>query len=299
MSKTAVFMMLLMLTGCSSFRTTIWQRCSDHRLYPNQPCAKTKGLPVKLKVPSHVEVTISESFFIQATKPKAITPRSEALDNAERRLQDATIAALEAARVSNELHRKKLEHPNNANVTAAASAAQGFAKTANDNLEQAKKLVENVKGSEPEATPTAAQCREIEVCLDGQPVRHFDVDTKVIYTDKVFTVDFRRPAGGVLDLSAINMDDEQYFRQIKAAYEEQTLEQINGAIADITAGVTGQSVSGMSATINGARVQGLATDTRTVAVTRFDISDPSWEHHLNCFVDRHVTSQYTHCSYQN
>lgn len=268
-------------------------------MHPNIPCAETKGLPVKLKVPSHVEVTISESFFIQASKNEGITPESPELFAAKDRVKLAEKTVRELTELSTELHRHALENPNNSNASGNATKALNYLKAANANLAEAQKVADGMQKTLEAAVKTPAECREIEVCIDGHPVRHFDVETRVIYTDKVFTVDFRRPAGGVLNLSAINMDDQQYFRQIKAAYEEQTLEQISGAIADISSGITGQSVGGMSATINGARVSGLATDERVVAVSRFDISDPNWEHQLNCFVDQHVTSHYTNCSYQN
>lgn len=294
MSKLIPLLMVLVVSGCTSFRTTVLQRGSDHRMYPNVPCAKTKGLPVKLKVPSHVEVTVKESFFIQATKPETTPIPSDALANARSYAKNTTQAylfALEAAAVA---AAKSAADPGNTVLKDAAANATAQSVAAKARQTEAVAALKEVEDAEPDAPTRPVDCQEIDVCLDGQQIRHFDVETRVIYTDKVFTVDFRRPAGGVLNLSTIDMDDEQYFRQIKAAYEEQTLKQINGAIGAVTSGITGQS-----ATINGARVAGLATDIRTVAVTRFDISDPYWEQQLNAFVDEHVTSQYINCSYQN
>ena len=294
MSKLIPLLIVLVVSGCTSFRTTVLQRGSDHRMYPNVPCAKTKGLPVKLKVPSHVEVTVKESFFIQATKPKSTPIDSPALANAKAHAENTTRAYLSALDSAAVAAAKSAADPSNANLTAEAANAGTQATAAQARQAEAVAALAVVKADEPGAPTLPVDCQEIDVCLDGQQIRHFDVETRVIYTDKVFTVDFRRPAGGVLNLSTIDMDDEQYFRQIKAVYEEQTLKQINGAIGAVTSGITGKS-----ATINGENVAGLATDIRTVAVTKFDISDPYWEQQLNAFVDQHVTSQYINCSYQN
>lgn len=220
MKRYCVFLLItISACGCTSFCTTIVQRTPDNRFCPNFPKSKTKGLPVKLKVPTHIEATITEKFFVEST-------------------QEA------AADVANPNGRIK--------------------------------------------------CREVGLWLDGERIRHLEVDTKVIYTEKVFTVDFRRPAGGLLNLSAIDFDSEQYFKQVKASYEEKTLAQITSALGTLKPGLTG---SASASNLNG--ISGLLMDTRTVAVARFDISETDWESQLQCFVDHHITSCYSGCEYRN
>lgn len=51
-------------TGCTSFRSLIMHRQEDDSLSRQCCPRKTCGVPVKLKVPSHVEVAIVETYFI-------------------------------------------------------------------------------------------------------------------------------------------------------------------------------------------------------------------------------------------
>jgi hypothetical protein len=202
------------------------QRSSDGRFYPNLPGAKTKGIPVKMKVPTHVEVRIDEAFFLQTQD-----------DGEKKKLSEARI----------------LRH-------------------------------------------------------DGQPLRALTVNTKLVYTDKVFTVDFRRPAGGLLNLSGVTMDSEQYFVSIQAAYEERTLEQITTALGTLKTGTAGSlaasTASKSEGTVNAVEVgkdaQGsIGAGARTIALARFDISEPGWEERLQCFVEQHVTACYQGCDVKN
>lgn len=50
------------LVGCSSFRTTAINRCDNDRLVvnPNHPM---KGIPVSLRVPSHLELSVVETTY--------------------------------------------------------------------------------------------------------------------------------------------------------------------------------------------------------------------------------------------
>ncbi len=237
--------------GCASFKTTIMQRSCDNRFYENYPCSHTKGLPVKLKVPTHVEATVTEVFFIQGLKFANEADRKSKLAAAEKQLCDA----LELKKVATTKEQKD-------SADNAIAAAEQAIRDASQH----------------------AMCQEIPVMLNNKEIRHMEVKTRVIYTDKVFTVDFRRPAGGTLDVSAIQMDSEQYFQKISATYTEETLNQINTAIGSIKSGITAKSAS-----LTGKGLAGLAMDERTVAVRRFDISEPDWEAQLNYFVDQHVT----------
>jgi hypothetical protein len=56
--------LVVLLTGCNSIRTNMWTRAEDENLHPD-PCHNLKGIPVMLKVPSHLEVTITETLYVQ------------------------------------------------------------------------------------------------------------------------------------------------------------------------------------------------------------------------------------------
>ena len=193
---------LLATSGCTSFKTTIMQRASDSRLYPNQPCALTTGIPVKLKVPTHVEVTVKETYFIEKS-------------------EDA-----------------------------------GTKRTVYREL----------------------PIKDTKSC----PINPLYVTTKVIYTDKVFTVDFRRPAGGTFTLSETSFDSEQYFANLKAAYTEKTLEDIGTALTTL------KTIPGIGSSGETKGNVNLSVGERQVASMRFDISELGWEDCLNEFVSQHL-----------
>lgn len=50
---------LMFLFGCSSIRTTVLERTPEHQLVEN-PDRPLKGMPVMLRVPSHLDVTVNE-----------------------------------------------------------------------------------------------------------------------------------------------------------------------------------------------------------------------------------------------
>ncbi len=52
----------MVFSGCSSIRTQMWTRAEDEHLHPDH-CHGLKGMPVMLKVPSHLEVTITETLY--------------------------------------------------------------------------------------------------------------------------------------------------------------------------------------------------------------------------------------------
>ena len=53
---------LILITGCSSFRTTAIDRCPNDTLVvnPNRPM---KGIPVSLRVPTHLEISVIETTY--------------------------------------------------------------------------------------------------------------------------------------------------------------------------------------------------------------------------------------------
>lgn len=48
--------------GCSSIRSSMWTRAEDESLHPD-PCQNLCGIPVMLKVPSHIEVKVIETLY--------------------------------------------------------------------------------------------------------------------------------------------------------------------------------------------------------------------------------------------
>jgi len=64
-------------SGCTSFRTTALYRFENDSLKPQKTNSPLKGLPVKMKVPSHVHVIVAEQQVILANSPEEINANEQ------------------------------------------------------------------------------------------------------------------------------------------------------------------------------------------------------------------------------
>ncbi len=108
-----------------------------------------------------------------------------------------------------------------------------------------------------------------------------------IQTDKVFTVDFKRPAAGIIKYNATFSD--QYFTQISNEVEDKTIAEISSAI---------QGVLGVLPKLTGAPGQRNFADAAlpqiirfptVVAVAVFDLDEPDWELQMTDFLAQHLS----------
>lgn len=192
-----ILVMPLLHVGCTSFRTMALGRLDNDSLYPECFGKKKKGVPVKLKVPTHVVVSIFEQQV----------------------------------------------------------------------------LIQGEDG----------------VKLQSFSPPQYEVESKLAYTDKVFLVDFVRPAGGSLTLgtqdeNGITFDDDQYFKTIKARVEEQTIHQIGTALETVQGAFTSSGI------VEGpdAAHPNLKFEKSIIACKRFDLARPHWEHEVNDFVHEYI-----------
>ncbi|QDT92340.1 hypothetical protein [Gimesia algae] len=120
----------------------------------------------------------------------------------------------------------------------------------------------------------------------------YEVDSVLSYTDKVFLVDFARPAGGSLTLGAegnngITFDNEQYFQTIQAEVKEETMKQVGTALETLKGSFTStDSTSGVVKTEN--LTSNLSFERSIIACQRFDLARPHWEDEVNCFVEEYL-----------
>ena len=204
----------VVVAGCTSFRSTIVQRLSNDSLVAQSNPRQTRGVPVRLKVPSHMAVKIVESYQV----------------------------------------------------------VEGFTKDDKIKPPQVSLLKTNL----------------------GRRV--VDVETRLEYTDKVFTVDFPRPISGSLNLGSSSkdglvFDGEQYFSAIRGSVDDDTLEDLNSIVTNQLTELRGAASSGMKTSSRPARVgEDLEVDvkTRVVAFQRFDIGECDWEQRVQDFIDLHV-----------
>lgn len=123
------------------------------------------------------------------------------------------------------------------------------------------------------------------------PTRNLSLDTKLIYTNKVFTVDPKRPAAGSLNYTMDFGDgrpNDQYFEQIKSKITDQTIEDITTALATVTTAITTSTEENEGSKSN--LPAGVLEKTRTVAWKRFDVDALDLEHQISEFVGVHMNN---------
>lgn len=217
MSKFVSCILLLLVvtsSGCKSYSTTALNRLGsgiftgDSNGKPKPGCRTRpyKGIPVTLRVPTHLDIYIDETYFV------------------------------------------KIDSGN---------------KTASE--------------------PLAGRCRLL------------NIRTQVIESEKVFTVDFKRPASGVLDLDLTFNQDEQYFSKIVSQLQDDTIEDTAALVAQAINSI--QAFQTSTGDDNDAEKQMMANaslieDKRVVAYQRFDIDDPDFEYQVEQFVNQHLN----HCN---
>jgi len=65
--------LVLLSGGCVSYRSTIMSRTPDDRMHRNSNQC-TRGVPVTLKIPTHMDVRIEEEYFITQAGDKTAIP---------------------------------------------------------------------------------------------------------------------------------------------------------------------------------------------------------------------------------
>ena len=308
--------------GCTSFRTTALQRFGNDSVAPESSNRRLKGLPVKLKVPSHVRVTIHEQQLILANTPEEIVAKKEAASDAAAEVKrisdqitklsanvvsrrdaramalreiDEAKAELSLAQASTDSNKPERIRSAETWITAAIKRHVETLQELAQATEELSALPQKQQDLERAKASAAAKADESQVTyrLVSFTPAQLVVETELEYTDKVFLVDFRRPAGGILDLKEASMDDEQYFAKVQADITERTMADVGSAINSLKGPLTAR-LSSNRATPTAASTPGeqQAVDVHfqksIVAIQRFDISQPNWECRMNAFVNQRL-----------
>ena len=186
-------------TGCTTTRSTPLSRDGNNKLQKDlQP--SPKGIPITIKVPTHLDVTIHETYYL-----------------------------------------------------------------------------ENVATSDDAGKQKFADLREVKTTN-----RNLWVEVTPIETEKVFTVDWKRPLSGTLDYSA-ELGEDQYFDKLGATTNDSSITDVTGLIGQIT-----QTVIATAAPVG--NDTNLLTDDRVVAHAKFDIDDCDFEEQVLAFVSHHLNN---------
>ena len=133
------------------------------------------------------------------------------------------------------------------------------------------------------------------ICYVKATNRHLFVETKLVETDKVFTVDVKRPAAGTLTYTlgfgdndpAKNLDNSQYFKSIAASIVDTTINDVNTSLQTLL-----PTIQKLAAKPTGAgdNIENLIEENRVVAWKRFDLDAPDFEAQVACFVELHLNA---------
>jgi hypothetical protein len=313
----SVFLLACTAMGCTSFRTTSLYRFANDSLAPQRTNKKLKGLPVKLKVPSHVSVVVYEQQVILGTKPEELAILNRAVKNAYIKVEDKKVKlralddAVDSQQLVIETAQRKIDfakdsqklHQTGSNDWSAYEAqikknlairasAEGKLQDAQDKRTAEKPALDadlNIASAELDF---ARLSETPGYALVSFSPPQYQVETQLEYTDKIFLVDFKRPAAGILDIKNAKMDDQQYFSQVQAEIEEKTIESISGALNTIKDPLVLlkpkklNSAKPTSAnTPEGESKDDVHFQKSVVAIQRFDISEPGWEEQMMFFVN--------------
>ena len=116
-------------------------------------------------------------------------------------------------------------------------------------------------------------------------VRLYNVRTNVVHTPQLFTVDFKRPGAGSLDLT-VDLTDEQYFNKITSVLKDETLNQSADLLKTVISGIQTAADGPDEKTLG--QMKNISREFRDVAYMRFDINSPSFEQEVEEFVSNHL-----------
>lgn len=108
-----------------------------------------------------------------------------------------------------------------------------------------------------------------------------DFSQEFIYSEKIFTVDFKRPAAGTYNLH-LDLTDDQYIQKLQHDVTDTTIQGVTALVKQLApSGLAAETVSGQ-AEENYAEIQSV------VAVRMFEIDAPDFEQQMSAFVNCHL-----------
>jgi len=186
--------MLLVHTGCTSMTSTMLTRDESNQFWTRK--GKLKGVPITLKVPTHVQLTVFETHYLIRDE-QGIT------------------------------HRLPL------------------------------------------------------------PFVVRDFSQEFIYTEKIFTVDFKRPAAGLYNLHLL-MTDDQYIAKLQHDVTDNTIQEVTSLVGRFFPSGLGPRTAGDEEPPE----QILQDVQSVVAVDIFEIDAPDFEQQMSAFINCHLNQSH-------
>lgn len=126
--------------------------------------------------------------------------------------------------------------------------------------------------------------------------RHIFVEASLVESDKVFTVDPKRPAAGTMGYTLLfgdkakagDPDNSQYFKSISYQIKDRTVNEVNASLNTLLPLLARQSMTGRQASA-GEQISIIQEEiVGVVAWKRFDLDAPDFEAQVECFVEQHL-----------
>jgi hypothetical protein len=118
-----------------------------------------------------------------------------------------------------------------------------------------------------------------------------DFGSETLYTDKIFTTDFIRPAAGAFNLK-VDYTDDQYISRVQQDITDDTLKEIGNLVSKIPSLFVPQ-VPGANASDAAQGGTELREIKSVVAANVFEIDDPNFETNVMDFVQTHLNGRGT------
>lgn len=202
---------VLASVGCTSLRSTFLARDESNSCWQ---CTKLDGVPITLKVPTHVQVVIQETRYLVPHMAKDLSVSWVPL-------KDGSDAA------------------------------------------------------------------------GGQPITAMDVKHEFIRTEKIFTVDFKRPAAGTIKFSADF--DNQYLTKMSSDIEDRTIAEVSLAIERVMRVLPRRAGADLLSTksLAGLTLPEIKEVTSVRAARVFEVDDPMFEVEMAHFMETHLCAEMT------
>ncbi len=128
--------------------------------------------------------------------------------------------------------------------------------------------------------------------------RQIFVEANLVETDKVFTVDPKRPAAGTLaqtltfgnkGTNAGDPDNSQYFASIAYNIQDNTIKEVNNSLNTLLPLLGKKPSTGNPAAGGGENLSIIQEEVSgVIAWKRFDLDAPDFEAQVECFIEQHL-----------
>ena len=129
--------------------------------------------------------------------------------------------------------------------------------------------------------------------LVEMPAIH-DFSSETLYTDQIFTTDFKRPAAGAFNLD-LDMTEDQYVERVQQDITDETLEQIGALIEKLPGLFVPAPVPGAKQASDTDAGVTLKEIKSVVAAGLFEVDAPDFEIQVESFVRCHLNGRNANC----